>query len=90
LDYIIAAMIIVAILIAITVVVVMLASAAILVLACIGLGWVAWRVLPFGRRLANPQSPVDRLTDMYVHGRMDIHEFEQRLAHILGGSARIP
>jgi hypothetical protein len=90
LDEIIAAIIIFAVLIGVIVALVMLATAVVLLLACAGAAWVAWRFLPFRTRLADRRSPIDRLTDMYVAGHMDIVEFERRVATALRGVARFP
>ena len=89
-DEIILAVIILAVVIAVIVALVLVATAIVLLLACVGAVWIGWRFLPFRARLANRRSPVERLTDMYVAGRMDIVEFERRIASVLRGTARFP
>ena len=53
-----------------------------LVLVVAACAWIAWRMLPFRKALPS-KSPVERLTDHYVAGRIDISEFERRVAKIL-------
>jgi hypothetical protein len=85
LGYIIAAIVILIALFFVTVAVVMLAMAVGLVLMGVGTAWIIWRLLPAGKRVRAhlSKTPVDHLTDRYVHGHIDISEFEQRVARVL-------
>lgn len=87
-DYILVAIFVIIVLMVVAIAVAMLATAVFLLLACLGTGWVAWRMLPFRRRLQSMRSPVERLTDLYVDGRIEIDEFERRVERVLRSKAR--
>lgn len=82
-EYMIAAIIVLVVLASIIIALVMVVGALALVLASVGLGWLTWHLLPFRHRLS--KSPVDRLTDHYVAGNIDLGEFERRVARVLAG-----
>lgn len=44
----------------------------------VGRHWLGTR-----RQPAQAQTPIDRLQTMYVEGKIDLFEFERRVAHIL-------
>ncbi|HZT95962.1 MAG TPA: hypothetical protein VFB34_03905 [Chloroflexota bacterium] len=89
-SYLVAAILIVMFLVLVLFALAVLAAVVCTIAFGLGAAWLLWRVLPLGRqvRQALSRSPVDRLTDHYVAGHIDIREFEQRLAHVL--SHRVP
>jgi len=89
LKYLFATALIVVILAALAVALVLTATAVALVLLCAGIAWVAWRLSPFRRHwlALTSTSPIDRLTDHYVSGRIDLGEFERRVTRVIRRSA---
>ncbi len=51
----------------------------------VAMAWLLWKVLPLTRQLHHVEvkTPVERLTDHYVAGHIDIREFEQQLSQLL-------
>lgn len=85
-DYVIAAIIVLTILaIAVIALIMLMTAVAFVGLTGAGVAWLAWRYLPVGRRASrlSSRSPLERLTDSYVSGHMDIGEFEQSLSQVL-------
>ena len=81
-EYAMGAVVLFLLLMAAAVVVVLLAAAVALVVVGAAAAWIAWRMLPF-RKWLPAKEPVDRLTDHYVAGHIDITEFERRLARLV-------
>ncbi|GEM_PF-6584770 len=74
-----AVLLVLAIVIAVAVTLLLFLLAVILALAASA--WLVWRLLPFRRSLQG--SPVERLTEQYVHGGIDLQEFDRRITGVL-------
>jgi protein-S-isoprenylcysteine O-methyltransferase Ste14 len=88
-SYVVAAIVFLGLVITAVILLLLVAAAVVLALLGVAAAWIAWRCLPFRRSALLTKSPIERLTDHYVSGRIDLGEFEARVAKVLKNAVHL-